>query len=370
MHHRIRQVCLLALVCLLTVSAAAFGGVLAPAPIEPLATDIPSGAAGVTDQVRAATLLVPFFEVGIDSAANPDDTLLVVTNRSAGPQTVHYEVWDVDGESTGLFDNVFIPAGASESISMRTLINDGDAGDRAALAIGAFYRGFVTFDAVTGNTLDTPLDASYPFSSFNTLTGWTYYTKLANGSANGLPMVHLEHVGSEIDSRLRDFYQDGVDNREEMDADSRRCASARTRAQDGVVNCASVDEETLTEIHYRVFLGGPLNGRSRVILFAWSNGEPFGPSIRCDTMSCDSEYPVYLYNESGDVYDTGVLRFDHVVNVIELDSDPGAVPGFLAIQGLPDVLDDTQIYGFSFNSARPGSAALNWDAIFEATIIP
>ncbi|EFK05706.1 conserved hypothetical protein [delta proteobacterium NaphS2] len=38
------------------------------------------GIPGATDKVKAATLLVPFFEVGVDSSTHPLDTLLNLNN--------------------------------------------------------------------------------------------------------------------------------------------------------------------------------------------------------------------------------------------------------------------------------------------------
>ena len=52
-----------------------------------------AGVWGATDQVPAATLVMPFFEVGIDAATNPHDTLPVVYNRSGVERTIHWEIW-------------------------------------------------------------------------------------------------------------------------------------------------------------------------------------------------------------------------------------------------------------------------------------
>ena len=47
------------------------------------------------------------------------------------------------------------------------------------------------------------------------------------------------------------------------------------------------------------------------------------------------------------------------------------VAGWASIFHVPSVNSDTQIYGFSFNSASPGfDPSLTWDAIFEAYIRP
>ncbi len=63
---------------------------------------------GATDRVAAATLLVPFFETGINSTTHPQDTLLVVTNWLFADITFHYHFWDIDGNATGLNGNILL----------------------------------------------------------------------------------------------------------------------------------------------------------------------------------------------------------------------------------------------------------------------
>lgn len=335
----------------------------------PAASEMPSGVIGSLDQVRAATLVVPYFRVGIDSAANPDDTLLVVTNRSETPQRIHYEVWDVNGIPAALFGDVLLPANGSEPLSMRALITAADAAVGSDLTLGDFYQGFVTIDATTANTELLPLDDEYPFSNRNALTGWMYYTRLTAGSSNGLPMLHLEHVGSDVEGLLRDFYLPDHDGREEMDLSARLCAAGRTRqlAADPFGACEDFAADTLSEMHFRLFLGAELNGESRVIVFTWVPGLIGGPTILCADEGCPTTYAVGAGNEAGDTADITDIELPGVVNVLDI---AGSDSGFLTIRDLPDVFADLQIYGFSFNSARPDSAGLNWDAIFEATIIP
>ena len=63
-----------------------------------LASAIPALAIpGATDRVPAATLLVPFFETGINSTTQPHDTLLAVTNWLFANITLHYHVWTSTG---------------------------------------------------------------------------------------------------------------------------------------------------------------------------------------------------------------------------------------------------------------------------------
>jgi hypothetical protein len=201
------------------------------------------------------------------------------------------------------------------------------------------------------------------------LTGWLYFTRLSEGSANGLPMLHLEYAGTTFDTMNRDFYRSG-DGRERFDLDSRKCrerpANGSPGRRGGSSNCTRNDD-LLDALVFRTFTGGPLNGRSRAVVFAWSPGKVGGPSARCGTeATCDQSYAMELVSESGVV--TGQqVTLPHVVNVLDV---PVGGNGQLILRDLPDVSDDTHVHGFVFNSARPGAASLNWDAIFPATVLP
>jgi hypothetical protein len=59
------------------------------------------------------------------------------------------------------------------------------------------------------------------------------------------------------------------------------------------------------------------------------------------------------------------VELHDVVNVLDLE---GTGNGWVVIRDLPDV-DNSQVYGFVFNRAQPPAADLNWDAIFEATLV-
>jgi len=332
-----------------------------------LGTAASGGVPGIPDQVPAATLLVPFVNVGVDAGTNSDDTLLVITNTSASGVRIHYEVWTVRGERAELFDNVLLDGRGTLPLSMRALILAASPGARAALEQGDFYRGFVTIDAVTAVTTDSPLDGTYPFRDSNVLTGWIYYARLLEGSANGLPMVHIEAVSGTLDSRLRDFYAGGG-VREEIDSDSRGCAE--TLASGIAGPCDPDDEGDLDEVFFRVFAGGPLSGASRLVLFTWRTFSPIGgPSELCPTATpvCAVEYPLRRYGEDGVLLLNTTTRLDDVVNVIDV---PGSGNGWIVIRDVPNVSNDLQVYGFVFNSAAPPDASSNWDAIFEATIEP
>src|ERR671914_2855324 len=140
----------LALLCLLA------GAVLAA----------PAGAiAGATDRVPVPSLLVPFFETGINSTTHPHDTLLVVTNVLDAGQTIHFHFWDIDGNATGLQGNVVLTARDTWSVALRDLLIPASAPIKAQLTEGEFYRGFLTIDLVTAPTALHPLQGAFPFAN-------------------------------------------------------------------------------------------------------------------------------------------------------------------------------------------------------------
>ena len=318
-----------------------------------------AGIPGATDKVRGASLLVPFFEVGIAPATNPQDTLLVVVNTRAQSSAIHYHVWDIDGNATNLHGDVTMGPKETWSASMGDLISMASSADKDQLIDGAFYHGFVTIDLVTSTTPLDPTNSSFPFENVNCLEGFIYYVRLLQGSSNGLDMIPLEYVSSSLDSYLKDFYQNS-DRREEIDADARACA--QTLIEGGTCsNNAEIDR-----MDFRVFLDPAMSGGSRIIIFTWDPAYTEGPSKWCDTHSCDSTYTYRRYDEAGnEVYNTTV-RLDHVFNVIDVS---GIENGWVSIWNIAAPWA-FQIYGFSFNSATSASMSTNWDAIFPSYIIP
>jgi hypothetical protein len=322
---------------------------------------------GATDRVPAASLLVPFFETGINVGTHPHDTLLLVTNWRTDNRTFHYHVWDIDGNPTGLNGNITLSGLASWSVAMRDLLNTTTPAIRTQLTQGFFYRGFLTIDAVTAATALHPREAGYPFSDANVFEGYIYYTRLSQGSANGIAMVPLEAIPNTADSFLRGFYA-GPDNREEIDPTGRRCAERLTTGG----SCGAGIDGALARIHMRIFRSAALNGSSRAVIFTWVPSRTGGPSIYCDTPanSCDPNFIFRQYNEEGAIVLNTTRRLDHVVNVIENSALLGNNSGWISMFNIPNVLVDLQVYGMSFNSANPASNPnLTWDAIFEAYIV-
>ena len=304
-----------------------------------------AGVTGVPDHVPAATVIVPYFEVGINSTVDCNDTLPVVRNTGSSPVTVHYQVWDEFGNALpDLSGNFTLGPQATKTITIRYLVLTASAASLSKMTDGAFYRGFMTFDAVTSATSLTPKTAGYPFGSDNVLEGLVYYTRLCQGSSNGLPMISVEATPS---SSMSGFYQTS-DNRERIDAD------ARYSAEQGALMPAP--NNAIGEVDARVFLDPGNNGASKVIVFTFPRG---GSCANCGPGQVAYKH----YDESGNLVEDTSVNLDRIVNVINV---AGTQNGDISLRNIPG---GWETYAFSTNSASPGfDPALTWDAIFEASV--
>lgn len=304
---------------------------------------------GIPDQVPSSTLVVPLMERGISTSHN---TNTVVVNMCT-PKTIHYEVWDINGNLTNIFGNVTVTG--SWVSDFGSLLAGATPAQRAQLTDGSFYRGFMTIDEVAGPTDFSPLDGGYPFASSNCLTGFTYYVRLIEGSANGIPMVHIEGgVSPGLSANVRGFYQSG-DDREEIDNHARFYAR-RTTAGLSVIDDP---DGVLDLIINRVFLSG--NGESRILIWAW--GPPrWGANVAPGSVG--GPFPYRHYNEAGNLVLEATVALPHVVNIFDV---PGDQNGDVWIFNLPG---DFNVYAFTFNSAFYAlNPALTWDVMFESTIV-
>ncbi len=329
------------------------------------------GVWGVDDQVPAASLLGPFFEVGVDVGQNPHDTLPIVYNRGGGgPAILHYEVRTIDGVRA-FWGHTTVAPFASWNGSMRDLIAGASPGARALLLDGDFYRGFMTIDLVDAESDASPLDAAlFPFRDENELLGYTYYLRLAEGSANGLPMVPLEATTDIAPARLSGFYSES-DSREPIDVQARTCAAFLV-AGGTFAGCDNINDRDVA-IRARVFQSSAVGGRTRIVVFAWDTSRPTegGPSAICAQAgtSCATSYSYARFSGDGTTAESGALQLPHVVTVIE-PSGP-QTSGEFAIFGIQDPGDSLQVYAFVFNAAQPaGNPNINWDAIFAASVQP
>ncbi len=306
---------------------------------------------GIPDKVPAATLIVPFFEVGIDSSANPEDTLLVIFNSSSSTVIVKVVIWDVFGNPI-LAGNFDIDVLESIPASMRSIISVASPSAKAQLTEGSFYRGFATFDLVTSSTALLPTSPGYPFSNQNALEGFIYYTRLTHGSSNGLPMIPLEATPPGTNFRLHGFYQHS-DTREEIDADARYSAEIMTRGGSPSDN----PNNAIFRTHSRLYQDADTNGFSRLIVFTFPEG---GGSLGTNF---PGSVPIRWYDEDGFIVVSTTFNLNRVVNVITF------IGGSSGIASLWNIPSGFSTYAFSFNSASPGfNPALTWDAIFESYI--
>lgn len=332
-----------------------------------------AGIPGTPDKTPAATLIVPFFEVGIDQTQDPVDTLLTVTNilsniapvgMASSQKHFHYHVWDISGNAVALYGNETLEGSETWSASMRTLIQGASSAVKAALTDGGFYRGFVTIDVVAGQTTKNPTESGYPFDFNNCLEGFIYYVRLAQGSSNSLDMIPINWVGNTVDGYLYNFYGPGSgDERERIDATARLCAEILAS---GDSPCFSLPN--ILQVDSRVFLNPALNAKTRIILFVWDPRYLGGPSIYCDTHACDSTYPYMQFDEAGNTVVDAMIRLDKVVNIIDVG---GSTNGWVSIREIADLEQGRQVYSFSITNAKPSSgASANWDAILESFITP
>jgi hypothetical protein len=311
---------------------------------------------GVPDVVQSATLIVPLMEKGISSGHN---TLTVATTFCAGTTILHWQLWDIDGNAmTGLSGNVTITGDQSWVSDFGTILSGASTPQLTQLTDGSFYRGFMTIDKVTAVTSLLPTDPAYPFSPFNCLTGQTYYVRLLEGAANGIPMVHIEGgVNTGLSGGLglaTGFYQVG-DDREEIDADGRYYAYTSSNGLPSAID----PNDKLDYILSRVYVQG--NGESRIVIWAWS---PSYSGVTAAPSDVAGPFPFIIRSEAGVVTTNNNITLPHVVNVIDV---PGDTNGTAWVINMPP---NFETYAFSFNSANfTGNAALTWEVMFESTII-
>lgn len=333
----------------------------------------PAGVAWYPDRVPAATLIVPFFETGIDVTTTSDDTLLMVANRANASRIIHYTVWDRRGVSV-FSGNVTLGSHGQWTASMRDLIAPQSEGTKAALTVnGRAYRGFLSIDVVTTPTNLSPKQAGYPFSMANDLEGFVYYTRLAKGTANGLSMVPLEAFTQDI--RFLGFYGSS-DRRERITDAARSCASYMISdlTITGPTECPSLFDNKISNLENRLFGSTPLNGRTRLVVFMWNpRVSAKGPSDYCvknpHHVACETygtSYPLKVFRESGAQDSVSSAVLTDVIQVFEYSLP---FSGRLRLENIPDY--GQLPYAFAFNSGFPSAhPELTWDAVFEGNVLP
>ena len=161
---------------------------------------------GTPDKVPAATLIVPLMESS--AVGGPENTLIVV-DYSCGffSPTIHWELWDIDGNLTGIQGNVALGPFEDWVIDMAAIVAAATPSQAVQLLDGDFYRGFLTIDAVSASTTLSPTDDSYPILNYNCFTGDVYYVRLTEGAANGINMIHVEAASTSANVFQRSFYK-------------------------------------------------------------------------------------------------------------------------------------------------------------------
>jgi hypothetical protein len=329
-----------------------------------------AGIPGALDKTPAATLIIPFFEVGINAATAPNDTFAVVYNRATSSSRIHYHVWDKNGNATDLYGEVTLAGNETWAGSMRGLIAGSTAAVRTELDDGGtYYRGFVTIDMVTAETTKNPTESGYPFATgadSNALEGFIYYVRLAEGSSNSMSMIPINWVDhTTADGVLVGMYTTSqVDDREEFDAGARKCSELLVSG--GAGPCTF--DDVIGRVDSRVYLDATYNAKTRIILFTWNPLIVAGPSIYCDTRPCESDYDYKQYDPDGNLVTDTTIRLPNVVNVIDVS---GMTNGVVSIQNIADGPHHYMVYGFSITNANPASgASANWDAILPSYIEP
>jgi hypothetical protein len=324
---------------------------------------------GVPDNVRGATLIVPYFSVGTAGSGSTFDTLFVVVNHDNSAHRVHVHVWDQDGRPI-FYKNHTISAFATYSQSMRDLLATATSSQRRFLVVGSGasqrYRGFVTIDHVSASTSLNPTQDGYPFQDLNILSGQFYLARLSEGSATGLDMLVLESVPASASAWLRGFYRDD-DSREEIDADARACAYHLARGLACVPGSGILaepdDDDVMDSLWFRSFgsASPTLNGSSTFVTFAWRPGHEGGPSDLCAGAGCETSYLYRRWDEAGAIVISDHVALTHVVNLITTEAP--LTSGFAGIYDVP--VDNLQLYHFAINQASPaGHPELSFDVAF------
>jgi hypothetical protein len=222
---------------------------------------------------------------------------------------------------------------------------------------------------ITADTTKNPTETGFPFdtgASSNVLEGFIYFVRLAEGSSNSMSMIPVNWVdGTTAPNDVVGMYQGPViDGREEFDARARACAE---QLASGVpAPCSNVT--VIARVDSRVYLDATYNAKTRIILFLWNPNVAAGPSVYCDTHSCDSDYDYKQYDASGNLVTDTTIRLPNVVNVIDVS---GTANGLVSIQGIADLPHHYMVYGFSITNASPATgASANWDAILPSYIEP
>jgi hypothetical protein len=165
---------------------------------------------GTIDDVPAATLLLPYFEVDFNDP-NGITTLFSVNNASAAPALAHVTVW-TDLSVPVLDFDVYLTGYDVQTMNMRDIVNgilpftaedSVDPGDTADPNDGISNDG-----APTGTILGDPLDGDFPGTSGPCVT--PSYTPLGAAFVQGHLIPALTGGASSISNCVGVNYGDGI----------------------------------------------------------------------------------------------------------------------------------------------------------------
>jgi hypothetical protein len=306
---------------------------------------------GIPDVTKAATLVVPLLEAGVSSSHN---TFVVVENLCDTAQIIHWETWTPTGGALGIKGNVSINASGSWTADFRNMLESALGMKLIHGNDGPFFRGFMTMDIVEFETPLSPFQDNYPFKSLNCLTGHIYYVRLPEGAANGIPALHIEGgVSLEASPDIRGFYKYS-DDREEIDNYSIYHANLVSRN----LPPAPDPDGLMDLVVSRVFLSPLYDGKSRIVIWAWS---PSAHGAAVSPKDVGGPFPFQHFDEAGNLVREGFVQLDKVVNVIDVE---GGENGYVWIRDIPGHF---YVYAFSFNSASGGKDL--WETAFVSTVI-
>jgi hypothetical protein len=148
---------------------------------------------GANDNVPAATLLLPYFEVDLD-AADGITTLFSVNNASAAPALAHVTVW-TDLSVPILDFDVYLTGFDVQSFNLRDILVDGELPQTGGLNVpvsntGAFSAASTPFPNCGANnsvTVYSPLPGTVIGIIQDALTGEPLRAGNAAGSCAGVP---------------------------------------------------------------------------------------------------------------------------------------------------------------------------------------
>lgn len=333
---------------------------------------------GAQDNVPAATLLLPHFDVDMNSSSG-HNTVLTVGNRSNGSQLAHVTLWTDVGVPVTTFDINLAANGVTE-IDLGTVLRSGvlpvssGSGSGCSFPLanwsaatvtnvrnaltgvassltggqcgGTSYgdghaRGFVTIDAVNSCTTLTPRDAAYfadggtgVGSDANVLWGEFAMVNPAAGWAHGDALMHIEASTSDADV---DGTPDASTNLQDMTFYSR--IRGETTAVD--------DRETLLSAHWGKFqTTGAITATSAIVWRDPGQPAPF---------SCGSAPSLGVL--AMDAFDARENPLDATHLVFPLASQLTSISGMAATEG-----------SINYHLQRPAPVAPFADQRFQAAV--